>query len=135
MNKKFDVLHSYLLPNLQGPTFICPQCTYEHWGYDNTCCLVFKWGDADFCLRINIQGSPTYTVFTTADPTTAVFGLCTCKLEWILRRQNLTVYYLMINIKSLDQILNVFFQIELLSNTSVTLKFQPSYIDFLNSPT
>ena len=27
-----------------------------------------------------IKGSPTYAVFTTADPTTAVFGLCT--LRW-----------------------------------------------------
>ena len=25
------------------------------------------------------RGSPTYAVFTTADPTTTVFGLCTCK--------------------------------------------------------
>ena len=25
------------------------------------------------------RGSPTYSVFTTADPTTVVFGLCTCK--------------------------------------------------------
>ena len=25
------------------------------------------------------RGSPTYAVFTTADPTTAVFGLCMCK--------------------------------------------------------
>ena len=26
-----------------------------------------------------IQRVPTYAVFTTADPTTAIFGLCTCK--------------------------------------------------------
>ena len=25
------------------------------------------------------RGSPTYTVFSTADPTTAVFGLCMCR--------------------------------------------------------
>ena len=27
------------------------------------------------------RGCPTYTVFTTADPTTVVFGLCTCVLQ------------------------------------------------------
>ena len=31
----------------------------------------------DFFLT-SYRGSPTYVVFTTADPNTAVFGLCTC---------------------------------------------------------
>ena len=30
-------------------------------------------------LVYTYRGFPTYVVFTTADPTTAIFGLCTCK--------------------------------------------------------
>ena len=33
----------------------------------------------EFKSHINYRGFPTYAVFTTADPTIAVFGLCTCK--------------------------------------------------------
>jgi DNA mismatch repair ATPase MutL len=34
----------------------------------------------------------------------------------------------------LNQMLNDFFEIELLPTTYIILKFQPFYIDFLNSP-
>ena len=48
-------------------------------------------------------------------------------LRWVSWRQNSKVYSLMIHLRSLNQILNVFFEIELLPTTSVSLKIHVNF--------
>lgn len=45
-------------------------------------CFVYGQALDGFIYILDTGGTPTYTVFTTEDPTIAIFGLCTRKCRW-----------------------------------------------------